>query len=156
MASPPEEEVMSSINSDDIEYDQCEDSSCQTKDESTFYCAQCDCSFCAACWSKQPAHQPNKKWHEKTDRVLVEKYRRILEPSSNHQEKNALHMLDEDTTWFGIARNQNDDSTVEDYGRFVELMAEGDLGPQKLRYPRLVSFIGQTGNFCRYVQMEVE
>lgn len=156
MAWPPDEDEMSISSSDDIEYDQCEDSSCQSKDESIFYCTQCDCSFCVACWPKQLAHKPNKKWHEQTDRVLVEKYRRILEPTSNNQEKNALYKPDEDTTWFGIARNQNDDSTFEDYGRFGELMAEGDLGPHELRYPRLVSFIGQTGNVGRYFWMGLE
>lgn len=142
---------MSSSDDQIIGYDPCEDSSCESNNEFTFYCESCDCSFCAKCWSRQPAHQPKKKPHEQTDRVLVEKYRRILEPSLDEQEKDASHKSDEDTTWFGIVRNQNDDFTFEDYGRFVELMAESDPGSQKPRFPRLVSVIGQTGIKNRYL-----
>lgn len=141
---------MSSSDEQNTGYDPCEDSSCESNNGSTYYCEKCDCSFCAKCWSRQPAHQPNKKPHERTDRVLVEKYIRILEPSSNDQERDVSHKLDEDTIWLGIARNSNDDFTFEDYGRFVELVAESDLGSHKLRFPRLVSFIGQTGINNRY------
>ena len=123
---------MSSFDDQKIGYDPCESGSCESRNRFTYFCAQCDCSFCPQCWPTQPAHRPNKKPHEQTDRVLVEKYRRILEPSSDDQEKHDSHKLDGDTTWFGIARNQDDESTFEDYGRFVELMAEGDSGLQNL------------------------
>ena len=129
----------------------CEDQSwCRGKDQRTFYCVHCDCSFCDACWDKQPAHRPNKRGtdgqaHERIDRLVVERYRDILEPSVNAQVQNALHKDDENTTWFGIGRNEADEPIFEDYGRFATLMAQSLSNPLKTRYPQLVSFIGQTG-----------
>ena len=87
------------------------------KDQRPFYCVHGDCSFCDTCWDKQPAHKPNKRGtdghaHERIDRLVVERYRNILEPSSSTQEQESLHKDDEDTTWFGIGRNRADDTPV--------------------------------------------
>ena len=124
----------------------CEGQSCFNKNQRSFYCDQCDCSFCDLCWDKQPAHGPKKRGlHEKIDRQVVERYRSILESSSSNQEQDVLHKEDEDTTWFGIGRNRADDPVFEDYGRYATLMAES-LPPKPMaRYPQLVSFVGQTG-----------
>lgn len=124
----------------------CEDPSCPNKIERSFYCDQCDCSFCDLCWDQQPAHGPKKRvLHERIDRQVVERYRNILESSSNNQEQDALHKEDEDTTWFGIGRNRTDEPIFEDYGRYAALMAESLPPNPMIRYPKLVSFIGQTG-----------
>lgn len=76
---------------------------------------------------------------------MVERYRNILESSSSVQDQDALHKEDEDTTWFGIGRNRADDPIFEDYGRYATLMAESLSATPILRYPQLVSFVGQTG-----------
>lgn len=128
----------------------CEHDSCPDKGKLTFYCVNCDCSFCDTCWDKQPPHKPNKRGsdghaHEKIDRLVVERYRNILEPPSSIDEQDALYKDDEDTTWFGIGRNRAGDPVFEDYERYATLMAESLPQTPRVRYPQLVSFIGQTG-----------
>lgn len=124
----------------------CEDQLCLDRNQRSFYCDQCDCSFCDICWDKQPAHGPKKRGlHERIDSSVVERYRDILESSLNGQEQEALHKGDEDTTWFGISRNRADDPVFEDFGRYATLMAESLPPTPMIRYPQLVSFIGQTG-----------
>jgi hypothetical protein len=128
----------------------CEGDLCRGHGQPTYFCIHCDCSFCDECWDKERAHRPGKRGpdghaHEKTDLLVVERYRDILEPSSDPNEQQALHKDDEDTTWFGIGRDMLDAPIFEDYGRYAALMAESLTARFPVRYPQLVSFIGQTG-----------
>ncbi|KAL8968226.1 MAG: hypothetical protein Q9183_002563 [Haloplaca sp. 2 TL-2023] len=128
----------------------CEGDGCPSAASKTWYCVSCDCSFCETCWVKQPAHKPRKRGadgygHERIDKLVVERYRSILEPSSNVEEQEMLHQEDEDTTWFGIGRDNADEPVFEDYGRFAALMQDSLPRPGAIRHPQLVSFIGQTG-----------
>ncbi|KAL8765647.1 MAG: hypothetical protein Q9209_007327 [Squamulea sp. 1 TL-2023] len=130
----------------------CEWDGCPQSASKTWYCVPCDCSFCDICWDKQPAHRPKKRGadgygHERIDKLVVERYRSILEPSSNAEEQEALHRDDEDSTWFGIGRDDADEPVFEDYGRFAALMQDSLPRPGVVRHPQLVSFIGQTGEF---------
>ena len=139
---------MSSISTSSVLREPCEGVACSGGVHITFYCAQCNCSFCGSCWDKQPPHKPHKRGsdaHEKIDRLVFERYRNILEPSSLAQDKDELHKNDEDTTWFGVGRNQTEEPIFEDYGRYSTLMLETLSEEHKVRYPQLVSFIGQTG-----------
>ena len=150
---------MSSSRSTDQLREPCEDNSCRGRDQRTFYCVHCDCSFCDTCWDKQPAHKPNKRGtdgqaHEKIDRLVVERYRNILEPSASIEEQHALHKDDEETTWFGIGRSGADEPIFEDYGRFATIMAQSLSNTPRTRYPQLVSFIGQTGNSSELVLVQ--
>ena len=135
----------------------CEDDSCGAQALPTFYCAQCDCSFCDICWDKQPAHRPRKRGtdgqaHEKIDRLVVERYRNIFESTSDSQEQENMHKDDEDTTWFGIGRNKADEPVFEDYEQYATLMEDSLSEAHKIRYPQLVSFIGQTGKADRRIR----
>jgi len=56
-----------------------------------------------------------------------------------------LHHDDRDTTWFGIAKDLSDQPKFQDYGRYATIIANSTTGHHKVRYPQLVSFIGQTG-----------
>lgn len=128
----------------------CEHDSCPDNSRLTFYCVNCDCSYCDTCWDKQRPHKPNKRGsdghaHEKIDRLVVERYRNIFEPSASIDEQDAMYKDDEDTTWFGISRNRAGDSIFEDYERYATLMTESLSSTPGIRYPQLVSFIGQTG-----------
>lgn len=128
----------------------CENDPCPDRSRCTFYCVNCDCSFCDTCWDKQPPHKPNKRGsdghaHEKIDRLVVKRYRDILEPPSSIDEQEALYKDDEDTTWFGISHNRAGDPVFEDYERYATLMGESLPQTHGVRYPQLVSFIGQTG-----------
>jgi energy-coupling factor transporter ATP-binding protein EcfA2 len=52
---------------------------------------------------------------------------------------------DKDTTWFGIARDSNKQPIFQDYGRYATIIANSTTGEFKVRYPQLISIIGQTG-----------
>jgi len=57
-----------------------------------------------------------------------------------------LHLKDEDTSWFGAGKNEQDKIVLQDYGRYTNLMAERSAQQRKVgRYPTLTSFVGQTG-----------
>lgn len=82
---------------------------------------------------------------EKIDRLVVERYQNIFEPPSSIDKQDGLYKDEEDATWFGIGHNRAGDPVFEEYGRYTTLMAESMLPTPKVRYPYLVSFIGQTG-----------
>lgn len=83
--------------------------------------------------------------HEKTDRNVVNRLREILEPKLTPEQHQNLHRSDEDTTWFGIARDAANLPIFQDYGRYNTIMLESQTAENNVRYPQLVSFIGQTG-----------
>jgi hypothetical protein len=83
--------------------------------------------------------------HEKTNRQVVERLRQILDPTRSTEEQESLHRSDEDTTWFGIARDSANLPIFQDYGRYATIMTESQTLEVNVRYPQLVSFIGQTG-----------
>lgn len=92
--------------------------------------------------------------HEKTNQKVVKQLKAILEPPDNQEELWELHRRDEDTTWFGVLRNPNPDpitgltrTSFKDYGRYAALMAETRPPNGEMRYPQLVSFIGQTSEY---------
>lgn len=141
---------MSSPGADFCFQEPCEDDSCRDNGRLTFYCENCDCNLCDTCWDKQTSHKPKKRGlvghvHEKIDLLVVKRYWDIFEPPSSIDEQDALNKDEEDATWFGIGHNQAGDPVFEDYGRYKTLMAESLLPTPKVRYPHLVSFIGQTG-----------
>lgn len=133
-------------------------------------CVYCDMYFCDPCWDKQGPHKlgrtgPDGLPHEKADPNIVKRLKDILTPPTDPGEQQSLHLDDEDTKWyrnecdppnarehtdisaprFGVARDQNDQPIFRDYGRYATIMADSTTGAHKLRYPQLVSFIGQTG-----------
>ncbi|KAH8667562.1 hypothetical protein BGZ60DRAFT_564753 [Tricladium varicosporioides] len=124
---------------------------CKRTGPKTWTCIQCNNdSFCDDCWSKERAHRPGAvgfdgKPHEKTDRRVVERLRDILEPERTPEQQQELHRGDEDTTWFGIARDSANLPIFQDYERYASIMTQSRTTEVNVRYPQLVSFIGQTG-----------
>jgi predicted RNA-binding Zn-ribbon protein involved in translation (DUF1610 family) len=128
---------------------------CQRSGLKTYTCIQCNNDlFCNDCWARERAHRPGAvgfdgKPHEKTDREVVERLRQILEPKRTTEEQEELHRNDEDTTWFGIARDSSGLPVFQDYERYATIMEQSRSAEGTVRYPQLVSFIGQTGkNIC--------
>jgi len=123
---------------------------CDRRDVTTFYCVNCDSTFCDDCWKLERPHRPGKKGpdgfpHEKADPGVVTRLHDILNPPADPEILQNLHAEDEDTTWFGIARDAGNMPIFQDYGRYAALMASSASGESRTRFPRLVSFIGQTG-----------
>lgn len=118
------------------------------------YCNVCECIFCTSCWEKQVSHKMQRKApgsipHERTDCRTAEKIKAILEVRATSAEQDILHNNDEDTTWFGVVREDDELPTFRDYGRYAAIMAD-TLHPSSRhardhRFPSLVSFVGQTG-----------
>ncbi|KAK8015171.1 hypothetical protein PG990_008467 [Apiospora arundinis] len=126
---------------------------CQSPGKHHWICVQCsDFAFCDSCWSRWPLHQPGRvgydgKPHEKANAQVVNRLRNILQPQWTPEAHEEQLQQDDDTTWFGIDRDSSNKPIFQDYGRFATLMGESKtLGLNDgVRYPQLVSFIGQTG-----------
>jgi energy-coupling factor transporter ATP-binding protein EcfA2 len=88
---------------------------------------------------------PDGMPHEKANPAVVQRFRDILNPPKSPLEQEALHREDESTTWFGLTRDEDDRVSLQDFGRYAAIMADSNPGTNQLRYPQLVSFIGQTG-----------
>ncbi|KAL9630219.1 MAG: hypothetical protein Q9164_006532, partial [Protoblastenia rupestris] len=113
------------------------------------YCNVYDASFCLPCWQQKLAHKkrrlaPASIPHEKTSFVTAAKIQAVIEPRTSPAEQDALPQSDEDTTWFGVVRD--DDAQLLlflDHGRYARIMAEDPKSVQDHRCPSLVSFVGQ-------------
>jgi energy-coupling factor transporter ATP-binding protein EcfA2 len=114
----------------------------------TWLCQQCGTTFCNDCWARQISHKPGKTGldgmpHEKADRGIVTRLAEILAPPANALEQ---HLDDEDSTWFGVDRDEYGGPVFRDYGQYATLIGETASAGFRARYPRLVSFVGQTGS----------
>lgn len=114
------------------------------------FCWPCNTSFCDKCWSHQRAHKKRVQTvggipHEPTDPFVAKKIQHALEADLTDTEQAMLHVQDEDTAWFGAWKDEKDDMVFQDYGRYATLMGENSTRQRRLRYPALVSFVGQTG-----------
>lgn len=79
--------------------------------------------------------------------IVAQKIKAVLEPEITEEEQEGLHQDDEDTTWFGINR-EDGLPLFQDYGRYANLMlssSQNGTGGRDTRCPSLVSFVGQTG-----------
>lgn len=114
------------------------------------FCWPCNAVFCDSCWPGERAHRqraqmPGGVPHEKIDPSVAKKIQNALEAGLTDKEQAVLHVKDEDTTWFGAWKDEQDDVVFQDYGRYANLMAENSAKHRKVRYPALVSFVGRTG-----------
>ncbi len=126
----------------------CEGASSRNRDTETWYCTQCDCNFCEECWAMQRAHLEGLKgWidHEKANLSVVRRYHSILTAPADSAELREQHLHDRESTWFGVVRDERDKPVFVDYGRYSTIISDTTTGEFPMRYPQLVSFIGQTG-----------
>ena len=124
--------------------------SCRTVGEDRSWCNLCAVSLCSDCWDRQIAHSEDTRAadnvpHEKTDYELAEKVKACLEPNMTDEQQKRLHIMDEDTTWFGVAKDEMQELIFEDCGRYARIMADCSSDGRACQYPSLVSFVGQTG-----------
>ncbi|KAF2814425.1 uncharacterized protein BDZ99DRAFT_555088 [Mytilinidion resinicola] len=126
--------------------DQCKD--CGRSSKSVRYCVDCDSHTCGTCWNQIMVHKPGRTNrdgmpHEKIDYRVYDRLNRILHPRSDeHFEQ--LHDVDRDTMWFGMTRDQSGYPMLIDGDIYASLMAQAPKS-ERIKYPQLVSFIGQKG-----------
>ncbi|KAH8708474.1 hypothetical protein GQ44DRAFT_627959 [Phaeosphaeriaceae sp. PMI808] len=123
---------------------------CRRPNLRTFFCANCDCHLCYECWPLERPHQPGKVGpdglpHERADIEVVSRLKATFNPPLDPAIQERMHLEDGDTTWFGIAQDGNQRPIFLDHGRYATLIANSASSRFKTRFPRLVSFIGQTG-----------
>lgn len=128
---------------------------CEKYDTSVSYCNVCDFLFCGGCWNSQPTHKRNRLApgdvpHERTDHNMAKTIQTVLQAKTTDEEQAVLHQNDQDTTWFGIIREDRELPIFRDYGRYATLMTStprfaGIVNGSDTRYPSLVSFVGDTG-----------
>lgn len=123
---------------------------CQTSQSPLYICSQCTCCYCDECWPKPAPHRPGKRVaakHEKVDLALYIRLRDTFNPPSDGKIQDKLHRDDEETTWFAVKRDSSSKPEIlYDSGRYASLVANGSTaGSHLVRFPALVSFIGQTG-----------
>ena len=136
---------------------------CEIYGPNRLYCNACKDLFCQPCWDLQIPHKKNRLApgsipHEPTDLSIAKKIDAVLELKITDEEQEILHRNDRDTAWFGIVREQGELPLFQDYGRYSTLMTNTSrqekilnsatvVGGRDTRYPSLVSFVGQTGNY---------
>lgn len=124
--------------------------------EGRFFCNVCNITLCDDCWNSQIPHRlgtrgPDNVPHEKTDREVAQKIQAVLDPNISHEQRKDLHKEDENTTWFGVAKDELDELIFQDCGKYASLMADCSSGRKSRQYPGLVSFVGQTGKFSCFI-----
>lgn len=123
---------------------------CRILGEGRSFCNVCNFTLCDDCWNRQLTHVlgtlgPNDVPHEKTNHEVAQKIQAVLEPNITNEQRMDLHKEDENTTWFGVAKDEMDELIFQDCGKYASLMAECSSGQKSRQYPGLVSFVGQTG-----------
>jgi hypothetical protein len=125
-----------------------------TEGHTIFFCSACGFSQCADCWPEQFAHKknilgPNGLPHVKNDPQLVASLRACMEAPPDPAK---AHSEDKDTAWFGVWTDpENGEYLLQDQGRYASIMARSAPAIDQERYPKIVSFIGETGRniLCR-------
>ncbi|KAK3934638.1 hypothetical protein QBC46DRAFT_347432 [Diplogelasinospora grovesii] len=123
---------------------------CEQSERRLALCSTCRAYYCDGCWLRQPVHRPGRaapNTHEKVDLGLYLRLWSTFNPDPRRQDE--LHREDEETTWFAVRRGDstgtNQQKILHDSGRYASLVANGSEGKHLLRFPSIVSFVGQTG-----------
>lgn len=135
--------------------DTCECGKARLVVDECYFCWPCDGTiFCKECWDKCPPHKKRRFGgsrtaglpHEKSDPAIARKIFETLQADHSIEKQAFLHVQDEDTSWFGAGNDEvTGDVVFQDFGRYSRLMAETSAQYRRVRFPALVSFVGQTG-----------
>lgn len=122
---------------------------CETGTECIAFCTACNFSLCNNCWDKYPPHKkgllgPQGLPHEKANPSVVQELKVCMDEPNDDNERR-FHQEDEETTWFGLERDDGGTPVLAEYRRYAAVMMQASELSDQVRYPSLVSFIGQTG-----------
>lgn len=121
---------------------------CKQNAEGHTFCSACGGNFCDNCWGTQIAHQPGGAAdlrHEKSDRRITERLQGILNPATDPNTQQQLHLDDSHTTWLRWTKGSRQEPEIQEYDRYKKLIQASFSSQWKERWPQLVSFIGETG-----------
>ena len=127
----------------------CED--CETAERLIVFCSACNFNQCEQCWDSRMQHRkkmtgPGGISHDKIDPQKVLDLRACLAVPESAEKQKEQHIIDEDSTWFGVARDPSDGQPIfQDHGQYGAIMAQSLQSPGQPRYPKIVSFVGETG-----------
>jgi hypothetical protein len=130
----------------------CEECDCSGTDANPIlFCSACNYNQCLECWDRKIAHKKNKPGpgglpHDKVNPDVVEVLKACLAAPTTETEEENAHLEDEDATWFGVAKDPDKGSyEFQDRGRYASIMAKSGGMVEQRRFPKIVSFIGDTG-----------
>ncbi|KXJ85558.1 hypothetical protein Micbo1qcDRAFT_127798 [Microdochium bolleyi] len=124
--------------------------SCETE-EGLVFCTGCNEYYCSPCWDKKRAHKDKTRVgpagipHEQVQPEVVKRVDGCMAEPADESAERAQHDEDEETTWFGLDRDADGHPILSEYRRYASVMMEAATETPAVRYPSLVSFVGQTG-----------
>ncbi|KAF5585028.1 phospholipase A I [Fusarium subglutinans] len=108
-----------------------------------WYCKECR-ALCDECWFSRGPHKRKSPAHQRITLNQFKLFERILDPDSSTLD--SQHRDDDDSLWFSV---DGDTGSLEprEFPRFGAIVSEHQRqhSPQSPPYPRLVSFVGKTG-----------
>ena len=76
---------------------------------------------------------------------MIELMHSIMEPPQDRYTLQMMHQEDRDTRWFGVVKAAHGiSSQFHDFNRYAQLMLDSRPLNGIVRYPKLISFIGDT------------
>lgn len=119
------------------------------------FCEGCNDYVCGNCWSKTRAHRdhllgPGGILHQRVDPIIKQRMTESMAEPVDELDETRQHQEDEDTTWFALDKDERGEPRLSDFKRYATIMMDCGQTAKGPRYPRLVSFIGETGEraFC--------
>ena len=114
------------------------------------FCEGCNDHVCEDCWTNIRSHRDNRLGpggipHQRVDTKIKEKMTQSIAEPVDQLDETRQHQDDEDTTWFAVDKDDAGEPILSEYRRYASIMMDCVQGIVEPRYPRLVSFIGETG-----------
>lgn len=118
--------------------------------DDVLFCEGCNEFVCEKCWNKFRPHRENKPGqngipHQRVALDIKEKMQVSMAEPMDEGDQTKQHQDDEDTTWFGLDKDENEEPILSEYRRYAAIMMDCMQSANETRHPRLVSFIGETG-----------
>ncbi|KAK1752635.1 hypothetical protein QBC47DRAFT_389002 [Echria macrotheca] len=121
---------------------------CRECDESlaVWYCEICK-AICQECWDGRKPHRRNDPEHVRTSYEEYVLFGDVLQSNLSEDDRRKLHEIDQATLWFAVDGPKEGPLSLEELPRFSQAIGEHreQYGMTLVFYPRLVSFVGDTG-----------
>lgn len=125
------------------------------KNNAQSYCTACAGYYCDDCWPEVDEHlnegsDSEDVSHEKLNSDVVQRIEECISQPRTTEDARKQHEDDEAAMWFGVTTNASEELELDETLRYSSLiMSSGSSLRAGNRFPRLVSFVGRTGQFGR-------